>query len=148
MLSHMGRCVHSWSERTHSTLFLFGSKLGCLISTKMLRTRHCSRNHNKLVISRRPQSCSITQRIESRRQYDLERVRVLICRAVTSCTKYYSRAHSVHRRGVWRAIRRMKKDQPPGGSGTSKSQVSGLCGEVDEKAKAFARLIEGDWPYL
>src|SRR5947208_11864597 len=31
----------------------------------------------------------------------------------------------------------------------SKSQVSRLCGEIDEKVKAFLqRPIEGDWPYL
>ncbi len=34
-------------------------------------------------------------------------------------------------------------------SGISKSQVSRLCEEIDEKVKAFlARPIEGDWPYL
>src|SRR6201996_3247085 len=34
-------------------------------------------------------------------------------------------------------------------SGISKSQVSRLCAEIDEKVKAFlARPIEGDWPYL
>ena len=33
--------------------------------------------------------------------------------------------------------------------GVSKSQVSRLCGEIDDKVKAFlARPIEGDWPYL
>src|SRR6188474_3475543 len=36
-----------------------------------------------------------------------------------------------------------------GMSGISKSQVSRLCGEIDDKVKAFlARPIEGDWPYL
>jgi transposase-like protein len=36
-----------------------------------------------------------------------------------------------------------------GMSGISKSQVSRLCGEIDEKVKAFlSRPIEGDWPYL
>jgi transposase-like protein len=36
-----------------------------------------------------------------------------------------------------------------GMSGISKSQVSRLCEEIDEKVKAFlARPIEGDWPYL
>ena len=36
-----------------------------------------------------------------------------------------------------------------GMSGISKSQVSRLCAEIDEKVKAFlARPIEGDWPYL
>src|SRR6201746_2874039 len=36
-----------------------------------------------------------------------------------------------------------------GMSGISKSQVSRLCGEIDEKVKAFLqRPIEGDWPYL
>ncbi|MGL4959633.1 MAG: IS256 family transposase [Inquilinus sp.] len=36
-----------------------------------------------------------------------------------------------------------------GGSGVSKSQVSRLCEEIDEKVQAFlARPIEGDWPYL
>ena len=33
--------------------------------------------------------------------------------------------------------------------GISKSQVSRLCGEIDERVKAFlARPIEGTWPYL
>jgi transposase-like protein len=36
-----------------------------------------------------------------------------------------------------------------GMTGISKSQVSRLCGEIDDKVKAFlARPIEGDWPYL
>jgi transposase-like protein len=36
-----------------------------------------------------------------------------------------------------------------GMSGISKSQVSRLCAEIDEKVKAFLdRPIEGDWPYL
>jgi len=36
-----------------------------------------------------------------------------------------------------------------GMSGISKSQVSRLCQEIDEKVKAFLnRPIEGDWPYL
>src|SRR6516162_2739224 len=36
-----------------------------------------------------------------------------------------------------------------GMSGISKSQVSRLCEELDEKVKAFlTRPIEGDWPYL
>jgi putative transposase len=36
-----------------------------------------------------------------------------------------------------------------GMSGVSKSQVSRLCGELDERVNAFlARQIEGDWPYL
>ena len=36
-----------------------------------------------------------------------------------------------------------------GMSGISKSQVSGLCEEIDERVKAFLdRPIEGDWPYL
>jgi len=36
-----------------------------------------------------------------------------------------------------------------GMSGISKSQVSRLCEEIDEKVKAFLnRQIEGDWPYL
>ncbi|MGY3695472.1 transposase-like protein [Bradyrhizobium sp. USDA 3240] len=34
-------------------------------------------------------------------------------------------------------------------SGITKSQVSRLCAEIDDKVKAFlARPIEGDWPYL
>lgn len=34
-------------------------------------------------------------------------------------------------------------------SGTSKSQVSRLCEEIDDKVKAFLdRHIEGKWPYL
>ena len=36
-----------------------------------------------------------------------------------------------------------------GGSGISKSQVSRLCGEIDDRVKAFLdRPIEGDWPYV
>ena len=36
-----------------------------------------------------------------------------------------------------------------GMSGISKSQVSRLCEEVDERVQAFLdRPIEGDWPYL
>jgi putative transposase len=34
-------------------------------------------------------------------------------------------------------------------SGISKSQVSRLCGEIDEKVHAFLdRPLEGDWPYV
>jgi putative transposase len=34
-------------------------------------------------------------------------------------------------------------------SGVSKSQVSRLCAELDERVGAFlSRQIEGDWPYL
>jgi transposase-like protein len=36
-----------------------------------------------------------------------------------------------------------------GMSGISKSQVSRLCGEIDDKTKAFLeRPLEGDWPYV
>jgi putative transposase len=36
-----------------------------------------------------------------------------------------------------------------GMSGISKSQVSRLCGEIDERVNAFLRRpLEGDWPYL
>ena len=36
-----------------------------------------------------------------------------------------------------------------GMSGVSKSQVSRLCGELDERVGAFLnRPNEGDWPYL
>jgi putative transposase len=39
--------------------------------------------------------------------------------------------------------------QAMGMSGISKSQVSRLCGEIDERVHAFLdRPIEGDWPYL
>jgi putative transposase len=39
--------------------------------------------------------------------------------------------------------------QAMGMSGISKSQVSRLCAEIDDKVKAFlCRPIEGDWPYL
>ena len=39
--------------------------------------------------------------------------------------------------------------QAMGMTGISKSQVSRLCAEIDEKVKAFlSRPIEGDWPYL
>ena len=36
-----------------------------------------------------------------------------------------------------------------GMEGISKSQVSRLCGEIDEKVQGFLnRPLEGDWPYL
>jgi putative transposase len=36
-----------------------------------------------------------------------------------------------------------------GMSGISKSQVSRLCGKIDDKIEAFLeRPLEGDWPYL
>ena len=36
-----------------------------------------------------------------------------------------------------------------GMSGISKSQVSRLCEDIDQRVKAFLdRPIEGDWPYL
>jgi putative transposase len=39
--------------------------------------------------------------------------------------------------------------QAMGMTGISKSQVSRLCAEIDDKVKAFlTRPIEGDWPYL
>src|SRR5437762_13968470 len=39
--------------------------------------------------------------------------------------------------------------QAMGGSGVSKSQVSRLCAEIDERVQAFLRRpIEGEWPYL
>jgi putative transposase len=39
--------------------------------------------------------------------------------------------------------------QAMGCSGVSKSQVSRLCAEIDERVQAFLnRPIEGDWPYL
>ncbi|WP_411741817.1 transposase [Sinorhizobium medicae] len=39
--------------------------------------------------------------------------------------------------------------QGDGHNGISKSQVSRLCEEIDDKVKAFLeRPIEGDWPYL
>ncbi len=39
--------------------------------------------------------------------------------------------------------------QAMGASGISKSQVSRLCAEIDERVNAFLdRPIEGEWPYL
>src|ERR1041385_6890755 len=39
--------------------------------------------------------------------------------------------------------------QAMGMSGISKSQVSRLCGEIDEKVQTFLnRPLEGDWPYV
>ena len=39
--------------------------------------------------------------------------------------------------------------QAMGLSGISKSQVSKLCKEIDERVKAFLeRPLDGDWPYL
>jgi len=51
--------------------------------------------------------------------------------------------HGVSTRSVDDLIKAM------GMTGISKSQVSRLCEEIDEKVKAFLnRPIEGDWPYL
>jgi transposase-like protein len=34
-------------------------------------------------------------------------------------------------------------------TGISKSQVSRLCGEIDDKVQTFLnRPLEGDWPYV
>jgi transposase-like protein len=38
--------------------------------------------------------------------------------------------------------------QAMGMSGISKSQVSRLCGEIDEKVQTFlTRPLDGDWPF-
>ena len=51
--------------------------------------------------------------------------------------------HGVSTRSVDDLVKAM------GGTGISKSQVSRLCEEIDDKVKAFLdRPIEGDWPYL
>jgi len=51
--------------------------------------------------------------------------------------------HGVSTRSVDELVKAM------GMTGISKSQVSRLCEEIDEKVKAFlSRPIEGDWPYL
>jgi putative transposase len=51
--------------------------------------------------------------------------------------------HGVSTRSVDDLVKAM------GMTGVSKSQVSRLCAEIDEKVKAFLnRPIEGDWPYL
>ena len=51
--------------------------------------------------------------------------------------------HGVSTRSVDDLVKAM------GGSGVSKSQVSRLCAEIDERVNAFlGRPIEGSWPYL
>jgi transposase-like protein len=51
--------------------------------------------------------------------------------------------HGVSTRSVDELVRAL------GMTGISKSQVSRLCGEIDEKVAAFLdRPLEGDWPYL
>ena len=51
--------------------------------------------------------------------------------------------HGVSTRSVDELVKAM------GMSGISKSQVSRLCAEIDERVDAFlTRPIEGDWPYL
>ena len=51
--------------------------------------------------------------------------------------------HGVSTRSVDDLVKAM------GGSGVSKSQVSRLCAEIDERVNAFlSRPIEGSWPYL
>ena len=47
------------------------------------------------------------------------------------------------------ALRQDAGRRPGGMTGISKSQVSRLCAEIDERVGAFLdRPIEGDWPYL
>src|ERR671928_1686418 len=51
--------------------------------------------------------------------------------------------HGVSTRSVDELVQAM------GMTGISKSQVSRLCGEIDEKVQAFLnRPLEGDWPYV
>jgi putative transposase len=51
--------------------------------------------------------------------------------------------HGVSTRSVDDIVKAM------GGSGVSKSQVSRLCEEIDERVNAFLdRPLEGDWPYV
>ena len=51
--------------------------------------------------------------------------------------------HGVSTRAVDDLVRAM------GGTGVSKSQVSRLCAEIDERVQAFlTRPLEGAWPYL
>jgi putative transposase len=51
--------------------------------------------------------------------------------------------HGVSTRSVDELVRAM------GMTGISKSQVSRLCGEIDDKVAAFLnRPLEGEWPYL
>src|ERR1700722_7100806 len=51
--------------------------------------------------------------------------------------------HGISTRSVDNLVRAM------GCSGVSKSQVSRLCANIDERVQAFLhRPIEGDWPYL
>lgn len=51
--------------------------------------------------------------------------------------------HGVSTRAVDDLVRAM------GGTGVSKSQVSRLCAEIDERVQAFlSRPLEGAWPYL
>lgn len=51
--------------------------------------------------------------------------------------------HGVSTRAVDDLVRAM------GLTGTSKSQVSRLCGEIDERVQVFLnRPLEGDWPFL
>ena len=51
--------------------------------------------------------------------------------------------HDVSTRSVDDLVKAM------GGSGVSKSQVSRLCEEIDERVKAFLdRPLEGEWPYV
>src|ERR671933_2585529 len=51
--------------------------------------------------------------------------------------------HGVSTRSVDDLVRAM------GGTGISKSQVSRLCADIDERVQAFlGRPIEGSWPYL
>lgn len=51
--------------------------------------------------------------------------------------------HGVSTRAVDDLVRAM------GLTGASKSQVSRLCAEIDERVQAFLnRPLEGDWPFL
>ena len=68
-------------------------------------------------------------------------MRVHCRRSRGSCSSQY--IQGVSTRSVDELVKAM------GMSGISKSQVSRLCTEIDERVRAFLdRPIEGDWPYL
>ena len=77
--------------------------------------------------------------LEPRRTAEKALTAVVSAEAVASVREAY--VHGVSTRSVDDLVRAMGMD------GVSKSQVSRLCGEIDERVRDFlARPIEGDWP--
>ncbi len=72
-----------------------------------------------------------------------EKALTAVIQEAGACLGLDPRVHGISTRSVDNLVRAM------GCSGVSKSQVSRLCADIDERVQAFLhRPIEGDWPYV